>query len=316
MDRLRELVDADASLVHARGGDGQRPLHFASTIEVAEFLLERGAEIDARDVDHESTAAQWMLRDRQDVARYLVGRGCRTDLLMAAALGDAALVRKHLDADPESIRMSVTERWFPKQDPRAGGMIYIWTLGANKTAHVIAREFGHGEVFRLLMDRSPAELKLSLACELGDEPTFEALLASRPDLVRTLPDDDRRKLVDAAQNNNTDAVRLMLNAGWPADARGQHRGTALHWAAWHGNPAMVREILQHRPPIEDAENDFRATPLGWATHGSENGWHCKTGDYAGVVELLCAAGARLPKEPTGTEPVKEVLRRYQRSMGG
>jgi hypothetical protein len=211
--------------------------------------------------------------------------------------------------------MSVTERWFPKQDPRAGGAIYIWTLGANKTAHLVAREFGHDEVFRLLMDRSPAELKLSLACELGDEETFRALLASRPDLVRTLSDDDRRKLVDAAQNGNTDAVRLMLNAGWPVDSRGQHGGTALHWAAWHGNAAMVRQILRHNPPIEDAENDFRATPLGWATHGSENSWHCKTGDYAGTVDLLCAVGARLPAEPTGTEAVKEVLRRYRESAG-
>jgi hypothetical protein len=235
---------------------------------------------------------------------------------MAAALGDIELVRRHLDADPDSIRMSVTERWFPKQDPRAGGAIYIWTLGANKTAHLVAREFGHDQVFRLLMDRSPAELKLSIACELGDEQTFLALLASRPDMVRSLSEDDRRKLVDAAQNNNTDAVRLMLNAGWPVDARGQHRATVLHWAAWHGNASMVREILRHQPPIEDAENDFRGTPLGWAQHGSENGWHCKTGDYVGVVELLCAAGARLPKEPSGTAAVQEVLRRVQGSAGG
>src|SRR6202011_4361245 len=118
---------------------GQTPLHFASTVEVAEFLLANGAEIDARDVDHESTPAQYMLRveqkrhyprDRQDVARFLVARGCRTDILMAAALGDADLVRRHLDADPECIRMSVSEEWFPKQDPRAGGTIYISTGGA------------------------------------------------------------------------------------------------------------------------------------------------------------------------------------------
>jgi hypothetical protein len=113
--KLRELVTADPGVVYARGGDGQTPLHFASTVEVAEFLLTNGAEIDARDVDHESTPAQYMLRvgqkrhyprDRQDVARYLVSQGCRTDILMATALGDADLVRRHLDADPGCIRMS------------------------------------------------------------------------------------------------------------------------------------------------------------------------------------------------------------------
>jgi hypothetical protein len=207
--------------------------------------------------------------------------------------------------------MSVTEKWFPKRNPRAGGKIYIWTLGANKTAHVIAREFGHDEVLRLLMDRSPMELKLSLACELGDEETFSALLARKPDLVSSLSDDDRRKLVDAAQNSNADAVRLMLRAGWPLDARGQHGATALHFAAWHGNVEIVREILRHNPPIEDAANHFKATPLGWATHGSENSWHCKTGDYAGVAELLCAAGARVPEVISGTVVVREVLKRSQ-----
>src|SRR2546427_1390250 len=118
MDRLKELISANPELVHARGGDGQTPLHFASTIEVADYLLDHGADIDARDIDHESTPAQWMLRDRQQTARHLVSRGCRTDILMAAALGDLELVRKHLDADPTCIRISVSEKCFPKGDPR------------------------------------------------------------------------------------------------------------------------------------------------------------------------------------------------------
>src|SRR5205814_7129514 len=125
-------------VVHTRGGDGQTPLHFASTVEVASFLLENSADIDALDVDHESTPAQYMLRvdqkrhypkDRQQVTRYLVSRGCKTDILMAAALGDTDLVRLHLDSDPACIRMSVSEEWLPKRDVRAGGTIYIWTLG-------------------------------------------------------------------------------------------------------------------------------------------------------------------------------------------
>ena len=159
LDRLKELISADRRLVHSRGGDGQTPLHFAATIEIAEYLLNHGAMIDALDVDHESTPAQYMVRDRQDVARFLVARGCRTDVLMAAALGDIALVRKYLEADPGCVRVCVSGEYFPKRNPRAGGSIFIWTLGQNKTAHAIAREFGHEEIFQLLMDRSPIEVK-------------------------------------------------------------------------------------------------------------------------------------------------------------
>jgi len=311
IERLGELIAADASLVQARGGDGQTPLHFAKTVEVASFLLEAGADIDAIDVDHESTAAQWMIRDRQEVAKFLVARGCRTDILMAAALGDLELVKKHLEENPESIRMSVSEKWFGKQNPRAGGTIYIWTLGHNQTPHLVARKFGHEKVFDYLMERTPLELKLAQAIELGDEETFKELLARRPDLISSLTADDARKLVDAAQNNNVKAVKLMLEAGWPVNARGQHGGTALHWAAWHGNEQMVREVLRLSPSIEDAENDFRATPLGWATHGSENGWYCKSGNYPAVIEMLLGEGAKMPEKLSGTEQVQQVLRRYQ-----
>src|SRR5437870_3864110 len=93
--------------------------------EMVDALLREGAAIDARDSDHESTAAQYMVRDRQEIARSLVARGCRTDILMAAALGDLDRVRQHLEAEPETIRMDVSEEWFPKQDERAGGHIYI-----------------------------------------------------------------------------------------------------------------------------------------------------------------------------------------------
>lgn len=309
LDTLEHLVRADPQAVHTRGGDGQTPLHFASTLEIARFLLDHRADIDARDIDHESTPAQYLVRDRQDVARFLVSRGCRTDILMAAALGDLELARRLLDEDPRCIRTCVCEKDFPKQNPRAGGHIYIWKLGANKTAHLVAREFGHDDLFQLLMERSPDDLKLALACELGEEEPFRALLASHPNLVRSMFDDVRRKLVDAAQNNNIKAVRLMLEAGWPTDAHGQHGATALHWAAWHGNAAIVRVILGYNPPIEDTFNDFKATPLGWAIHGSENGWHRKTGDYATVVQMLCDAGAKLPKEFAGTDAVKDVLRK-------
>jgi ankyrin repeat protein len=308
-EKLKELVATNRELIHAPGGDGQTPLHFAGRIEIAEYLLSQGADIDARDIDHESTPAQYMVRDRQDVARYLVKRGCKTDLLMGAALGDLDLVRNHLEADPACIGMSVGDDHFPKRDPRAGGTIYIWTLGHHKTAPVVAREFGHEDVFRLLMDRSPETLKLALACELGDEAAFRALLAIRPNLVQTLSEQELRKLARAAENNNTEAVRLMVAAGWPVSACARHGATALHWACFHGNLEMANLILSYAPPLEIKDADFNATPFGWAMHGSEHGWHRQTGDYAGTVEALILAGAKVPEKISGSEAVQEALRR-------
>ena len=322
VEKLRQLVTADPSLVNARGSNGQTPLHFATTVEIAQYLLEQGADIDARDLQHESTPAQHMLRvvqarhyprDRQDVARHLVAAGCRTDILMAAALGDLQLVRRHLDADPECIRTRVSEEYFPKQDPRSGGTIYIQIFGPQRTPHMVARDFGHEKVLQFLMERTPEDVKLTQACELGDEGTFRALLASHPNLIETLSDDDRRRLPDAAQNNNANAVRLMLAAGWPVDAKGEYQMTPLQWASWHGNAEMVREILRYRPKLE-LSCQHEITALGCALHGSENSWHRQTGDYAATVEALLDAGAKAPKltdDLEASQEVHDVLRRHE-----
>jgi ankyrin repeat protein len=316
IDALRALLDADPSLVHARGGDGQTALHFASTVEIAALLLERGADINAIDIDHESTAAQYMLRieqrrhythNRQDVARFLVSRGCKTDLLMVTALGLEEHVRAILDRDPNLIRMSVSRPWFPMQNPRAGGPIYIWQLGGNRTAHTVAREFGRDKIFQFLLERTPDDLRLALACELGDETVFREFLARNPNLIANLSDDARKKLPNAAQDNNLNAVRLMLQAGWPVDTAGEMGATALHWAAFHGNAAIAREVLRFHPSLEKLSTDHPSTALAWAIYGSGNGWYRDSGDYTGTVRALLDAGAAVPGNAVSLEPSDAVL---------
>lgn len=310
INTLHDLIARDAGAVHARGGDGQTPLHVAQTVEVAEYLLDRGADIDARDVDHESTPAQYMVDSRHDVARFLISRGCRTDLLLATALGERALVEDHISADPDSVRIRVDADHFPMRDPRAGGTIYQWTLGFHLSAHDVARKFGHDAVGRLLIERSPADVLLLDACWRGDGEAVRRTLTGRPDVPRALRELDRKQVAHAARNNNTPAVRLMLECGLPVDARGQHQATPLHWAAFHGNAAMVDSIHPYDPPLEATDADYGATPLGWAIYGSEHGWHRYTGDYSAVVEALLSAGARRPNDITGTSAVRSVLRRY------
>jgi len=305
MDQLRALLDADPALVHARGGDGQTPLHVASSAEIAEFLLDRGADIDARDIDHESTPAQYLVRSHPDIVRFLIARGCASDILMAAAAGDAALVRRHLDADPEAIRTRVNAQYFPMQNPRAGGTIYIWTLGLNHFAHQVARSFHHEDVLSLLLERTPEDLRLVLSCLTGDAASVEEMLARDPARVRALAQANPGYISDAAQENDTACVRLMLAGGWPVEGDGKH--TPLHWACWHGNAEMAREILRFHPPLEFEDASHHGTPLGWAIHGSANGWHRETGDYAATVAALLAAGARRPEKIEGSAAVRAAL---------
>ena len=316
IDRVRELLALNPQLIHARGGDGQLPLHFAATADIASLLLDSGADVDARDIDHESTAAQYMVcirPYRHDVARFLIARGAQTDILMASAIGDRALVERILNDDPETVRMTVSERYFPKQDPKSGGSIYIFGFGFTKSPHMIALQFGHAAVFELLMQRSAPWLRLVQAAEAGDEPLVRQIIDQHPSIFARLSPAAARRIIGAAVRNNARAVEMLLREGWPSNAVLENNQTALHYAAWHGNLAMVRVLLQHKAPIDIFEAEHGGSPLAWGLHGSLHSWEREKGDYPGVVAALLAAGASIPKPELplqATEDVLELIRQH------
>ena len=126
-DLLTAILAADPERVHERGGDGQTPLHFARSRRVVDLLLDAGADPNAVDVDHRSTAAQWMIGDvegpeesRLDLAKYLVERGASADLFLAAALGLTSRARAMLEADPSLLTLRTSQgEYGEKPPPRA-----------------------------------------------------------------------------------------------------------------------------------------------------------------------------------------------------
>jgi ankyrin repeat protein len=253
-----------------------------------------------------------MVRNRQEIARFLIGRGCKTDLLMAAALGDTDLAERLLQADPECIRTRVSSEYFPMigEGDAKGGTIYQWELGWYVSAPQVAKRFGHTALFDMLMARCPPEERLLNACWMHDEAMVHSLLAENPKLADALPPAGRRHVAHAARDNDTIAARLMLEAGLPVvDQYSQHHATALHWTGFNGNAELARLILKYNPALEDTDNQYQSTPLNWAMYGSVNGWHPEAGDYAGVVEALLDAGAHLPKQVSGSKAVRAVFRK-------
>lgn len=313
MDEVAKLISGDPSLIYAKGGDGKRPLHFARTIEIARFLLDHGAEIDALDDDHSSTPAQHLIGEHPDVARFLVEQGAQSDLLLATALGDLALVRKHLDADPGAIAMRVDQNWFPMVDTATnGGHIYQWTLGFHVSAFDIARHHGHGEVLALLLERARPLEQLLDALWCNDDARADAVLAADPQLVVRAPETVLRQVADAARNNNLAVVRGMLRRGFPVTALAQHGATPLHWAAHHGNPDMMEEILLYNPPIDAVDREHGGTAMGWLIHGALSSWGFSTKRHSECARLLLAAGAEVSESalPTGNDAVDKVLREH------
>ncbi|MGV3516286.1 ankyrin repeat domain-containing protein [Luteitalea sp.] len=288
LDRLQALLDEDATLVHARGGDGQQPLHQARTIAIADLLLARGADIDARCIDHRSTPAQYALGDRPDVCRHLLARGATPDIFMAARLGDADLATRLITADPSCLDARVNEPGYALVPPFT---IYCWSLGFGVSPHDVARKHGQHAVAAVLDAASPRRVRFLSALLAVDEPAVTAHLAADPALVSGLSRDDHGRLAQAIFHEHFAAASLMLRIGFDPAAPGIDGGTALHAACWVGHVAMVEQVLARGGvPLDLRDSVHQSPPLGWAAFGSVHR-RAPGADYPAVIDRLVAAGA-------------------------
>lgn len=310
---LERLLEADPARVHERGGDGQTPLHFARSRRVVDLLLERGADPDARDIDHRSTPAQWMLAGRKgagryELAEYLVERGATADVFLAPALGRAAHLRRMIEADPSLLGKRTHQGEYGEQPP-SSFHIYTWTIGQNLSPFQVAAQFEQQEALEVLRGFASPKERFLAACAAPDEAEARRLLGENPTLLASLSPEDRRALPDAAWAGNAAAVVLMLELGFDAATPGQDGGSALHCAAWQGSVACVEEVLQHaegRALVNRRDAVHGSTPLGWCCHGAV---HCRNprGDYPAVAGLLVAAGTRVDPNLDAPPEVLAVL---------
>lgn len=304
LDKVKEWLDRDRSLVHAPGGDGQRPLHFASTQEVIDLLLEHGADIDARDIDHQSTAAQYKVRDHQ-LCRHLIDRGAGIDIFMAAALGDRELVERALNEDPGSITARIGE---PGYAPVPPGHIYHWKLKGGPSVLMVAAKDGGPEIYDFLVGRSPLKERFLAACQLADESGAMTALAAMPNLLSELTPSERAQIVRAAFSHNLPALLLMLKLGFDVNTRGGEGFTPVAHAALRGDVEVVRILIDRRADLE-IRNDYGGTALDTCQWGSLN-FRDRNGDYPACAEALLRSGAKLSYPHFGSEAVQAVLQRY------
>ena len=309
LDRLRELIQAEPELVNARGGDGMGTLHFAASVEIAQYLLDHGADLEMRDLDHNGTPAQTLVVERPEICRYLLSRGAELDIFMAVQLGDLDLVRKALADDADAIKARLGAGRFTSGES-TGGHIYLYKLHNGQSPLYLAAELGRRDVYRYLMSQSPPAQQLLAACVAVDHATVDELLASHPDIVRGLAPDEMRAIADAAWSHKTESVRLMLKIGFDIEARGDHQSTALNRAAVRGFAVLIDLLLSQGASLE-ARNEFGGRPLGACIWGAEN-FRDPHGDYVASVEKLLAAGAPLSdiRYPCANKQVNAVLRRH------
>jgi ankyrin repeat protein len=317
IDKVAEMLAMDPTLIDAKGMDARTPLHCAGTVAVATLLLDHGARIDARDEDHNSTPAQWCIGESPDVTRFLLERGAKVDMFLAAALGDLALAERLVTEDRGCLghRIGKLPEFPPIGHQGRGGTIYQWTLRFNSYPHQIALMKRHQAMFDFLYAASDTRTRLLVNCVLARRAEAEAIANEHPEIVPGLPDVDRELVAKYCWETNTNynAVKLMLDVGFPvAHPEHSHGYTPLHNAAWAGSGDLVDLLIARGHPVDIRDPAHDATPLGYALYDCLVEKRHPEGEFARVVRALLDAGSPLEgvEYPTGDAEVDEVLHGY------
>ena len=150
-----------------------------------------------------------------------------------------------------------------------------------RTAYESALRAGNDEIAAYLRAHGAKTSQLSdderfaVACVGGRRDDALALLARDPSLIQRLGVHGRSELLQRAiESSHPEGIRLMAELGF--DLSACHRSTPLHEAAWNGDVALVRLLLDLGADPNVRDPRFDATPLGWAAYNNQKD----------VVELL------------------------------
>ena len=113
-ESVRAFLESEPELVHERTPDGRTPLHMCRSVEVAQVLLEAGADPEAREELHRMTPLQWIAATgrHRELRDYLIERGARaesSDIFWACTYGDLEAVRRFLEEEPDQVHCRRSE---------------------------------------------------------------------------------------------------------------------------------------------------------------------------------------------------------------
>ena len=101
-------------------------------------------------------------------------------------------------------------------------------------------------------------------------------------------------LIAAASLGAEDLGLLLMDVGADIHARGLFGAGALHWSANGGLAKLVERLLAEGADLHRPDDEYGATPLGWALHSWLEGQGSKLARIVDVIRLFRERGAEIP----------------------
>ncbi len=306
LEAVQALVEADPRWVQTVGSHGRTMLWeaaYGGKQAVAEFLIERGADVNASACHYSqhyveiSCYCVARVKERHDLADYLLARDAIVDVHSAAYLGDTLAVRTFLDDDP-----LLLERGRPQHDSQrqeGSRLVYDPMPSTWATPLTYALSGGCSETVAMLLARG-AEVRSHSARMLGI-----AVGRNRLDLVQMLlehgADAGQLPLGDPAKNRALAELAIAhgydVNAGrpgWPPLVVASRGDKGEH-------PEKIQALLELGADVN--VRDYKGKT---ALH------RAATAGFLGSMEVLLANGADInAADLQGDTPLFDAVRAGQ-----
>lgn len=250
--------------------------------QIATFLLEQGADINAQTDDGLSVLHLALGAQQNELARWLVAQGAQVDVWAAALLGDLPQVQAFVEADPSLLHaqwvvgatllhlaatVPVAQYLLAQgADPQVRtGPMQLTPLGWHATVN-------HAELVAFYIAQGCKAENIFIACAIGDLAQVQAFLTADPALLHARdPERNHSLLHYAALAGHCAVAQFLLAQGIDVDD-GVAEGvlTPLHVAIQCNQVEMVRFLIQAGADLTRKDPYDQRTPGQWAKrYGNE-----------------------------------------------
>jgi ankyrin repeat protein len=260
--KIQALVQKQPDLVNRQDQDNWTPLHFAAIgghLEVAAFLIDRGAEVNAVDKYGLAPLDLAALKESDPLVDLLIRRGAeiRSREEILDRLGQRSQIPV-LNFKKELVELLASKGITPEAGSRSFSAITL-VMAVMKVREDVAgikdlKELDRRPKFH------PGTTSLHQAAEKGDLPRVKSLVQSNPRAVNVGDEFGITPLHFAAINNHRDVVEYLLAQGGLVNTR-THKGITPLYGACSEGRKEIAALLIAKGAVVNAATVEGATPL-------------------------------------------------------